>query len=304
MAIGALLTAAPVTGEEGPGNDPPWVDCRYEGIGTSSPRPSPLDPFPEHDVFRPLLADPKQPQFFATWQATRVRGNDTSVNLGSVALGDNFGLIGRRRGCDGWQVGILGGVFAQFNLDASSTDLINADYVVGIPFSWRRGLFSTRLRIYHQSSHLGDEFLLGNPGINRVNLSFEAVEAILSLDTPGGWGRVYVGGSTLIHRVPATLDRNGAQWGLELRGPTMQAAFLSSTFPALRVTPVAGADFKCFEELDWDLNTSVVAGFEWSKTGAGRRVRTLVNYYRGFAPYGQFYGQKIEMIGIGLYLSF
>ncbi|MDF2458200.1 MAG: uncharacterized protein K0S79_616 [Nitrospira sp.] len=307
LTILSTLQVGSVTAEELKATDLSTVDCRYEGSGrmpADKSGSSPVEIFPENDVFRPLWADPKQPQFFAAWQATRVRTNDTSVNIGSVGLGENFGVIGKRNGCDGWQVGILAGVFAQFNLDAASTDLINADYVVGFPVSWRRGLFSTRVRLYHQSSHLGDEFLLGNPGLRRVNLSFEAVEAIVSLDTPGGWGRVYAGGSTLVHRQPETLDRNGVHWGAELRGPTIEAPILGTQLSGIRLRPVFGADFKSFEELHWTINTNVVGGLEWSKAGTARRFRLLVNYYHGFAPYGQFFAQKVEMVGVGLYVLF
>lgn len=301
LTLLSLCPPAPASAEE---TTP--VDCRYEGIGTvsSSDGSSAMEVFPENDVFRPLWADPKQPQFFASWQATHIRSNNLYANIGSVGLGDNFGLIGRRNGCNGWQVGILAGVFAQFNMDAASSDLINADYIVGIPVSWRSGLISARVRLYHQSSHLGDEFLLGNPGFNRVNLSFEAVEAIVSLDAPGGWGRVYAGGSTLIHREPAALDRNGVHWGMELRGPTVGTSIWALSLPRLRLTPVLGADFQTFEELHWIINTNVLGGVEWSKAGADRRFRLLLNYFHGFAPYGQFFAQKIEMVGGGLYLSF
>jgi hypothetical protein len=51
-------------------------------------------------------------------------------------------------------------VFAQFDLDSTSDDLLNADYVVGLPLTFRRAGFSARGRFYHQSSHLGDELLL------------------------------------------------------------------------------------------------------------------------------------------------
>ena len=37
----------------------------------------------------------------------------------------------------------------------------------------------------------------------RVNYSYEEAEAILSLDAPGGWGRLYAGGGYLLHREPA-----------------------------------------------------------------------------------------------------
>ncbi len=74
--------------------------------------------------------------------------------------------------------------------------------------------------------------------------------------------------------------------------------------PSLRLTPVLGADFKSFEELSWIINSSVVGGLEWSKAGADRRLSLLVNYYHGFAPYGQFFAQKVEMVGAGLYFRF
>lgn len=273
------------------------LDCRYEQVGGGTTNSA----FPKDDVFRPLLADPKQPQFFASWQATRVRSNHTSANIGSVGFGENFGFYTRRNGCNGWQVGVLAGVFAQFNLDEPSKDLINADYVVGIPLSWRSGGWSTRVRLYHQSSHIGDEFLLGRPGFNRVNLSFEEVEAILSYDYR--WARFYAGGGYLVDREPATLDRIRAQWGFELRGPTMDSPILGTVLAGLRITPVLGTDFKSFEELNWVINTNVIGGVEWSMEGSTRRFRVLLNYYHGFNPYGQFFAQKIETIGFGLYLA-
>ncbi len=273
------------------------LDCRYEhtteGATTSA--------FPTDDVFRPLMADPKQPQFFASALAARVRTDGTHANIGSVGFGENFGFYTRREGCNGWQVGLLAGVFSQFNLSAASSDLINADYVVGIPLSWRSGAWSTRVRLYHQSSHLGDEFLLGRPGFNRVNLSFEELEAILSYDYR--WARFYAGGGYLLHREPASLDRNRVQWGIELRGPAMASPLLGSMLAGLRITPVLGADFKSFEELNWVVNSNVVAGVEWSMDGSSRRFRFLLNYYHGFNPYGQFFAQEVETVGFGLYLS-
>jgi hypothetical protein len=273
------------------------LDCRYER-GDGGSRQS---AFPKDDVFRPLMADPKQPQFFASWQATRARTDRTYANVGSVGFGENFGFYTKRDGCNGWQVGLLAGVFSQFNLDAPSSELINTDYIVGIPLSWRSGAWSTRVRLYHQSSHLGDEFLLGRPGFNRVNLSFEEVEAILSYDYR--WARLYAGGGYLVDREPVTLDRIRAQWGFELRGPTMASPILGTVVAGLRITPVLGTDFKSFEELNWVINTNVVGGIEWSMDGSTRRLRVLLNYYHGFNPYGQFFAQKIESVGFGLYLA-
>jgi len=149
----------------------------------------------------------------------------------------------------------------RFDMNAPSSDLINTDFMVGIPLSWRSGLFSTCVRVYHQSTHLGDEFLLSRPGFNRVNFSYEEVKAILSLDAPGGWGRLYAGGGYLLHREPDNLDRAKVQWGVELRGPTWTSPpierFVSGP---LVITPVFGADFKTFEQMDWVVNARVLGG--------------------------------------------
>ena len=273
-------------------------DCRYDpGNGSET-----NGAFPSDDVFRPLMADPKQPQFFATVQALRTRADRTSVNIGSVALGENFGFYTKRQGCDGWQVSLLTGVFSQFNLDAPSAELINTDFVVGVPVTWRAGNWSTRVRYSHQSSHLGDEFLLSRPGFTRLNFSYEEIEAILSYDYK--WARFYAGGGFLTHREPSTQDRNKVHWGLELRGPTIAWAPVLTIFDRLRVTPVLAADFKTFEELHWIINANVLGGLEWAREGSIRRLRIMVNYYHGFNPYGQFFSQKVETVGIGFYFMF
>ena len=310
MLIASSTHAA--TGETSASGGQASADCRFAANSATPGQDGisrPVEAFPDNDVFRALVADLKQPRFFASFQAVRVRNPaqeqniGSSVNVGSVGFGESFGLLGRRNGCNGWQLGILAGVFAQFNLDSSSEDLINADYVIGIPWSWRSGLVSTRVRLYHQSSHLGDEFLLGNPGISPVEFSFEEMEGLLSLDVPGGWARVYAGGGYLVHTKPK-LDPLKVQWGLELRGPTYNASVYGAFLPDLRVVPILGADFKTFQELHWALNTNLVAGLELYRVSGSRRFRVLVSYYYGYNPYGQFFRQKVETVGIGGYLEF
>jgi len=305
VAGGAVARAGEAEGEKAP----PPVDCRYEIATQASAAEGSGStvsiPFPDGDVFRPLFADPKQPQTFATLQAVKIRDSKTSATVGSVGFGENFGFYSRRDGCNGWQVGLLAGVFSQFDMNAPSSDLINTDFVVGIPVSWRSGLFSMRVRLYHQSTHLGDEFVLHNPGVGRVNYSYEQAEANLSLDAPGGWGRLYAGGGYLLHREPANLDRLKVQAGVELRGPTWTSGPIERILSGpLVVTPVFGADFKTFEQLNWTLNVNAVGGLEFARAGALRRFRVLVNYYHGNNPYGQFYGQKVESVGLGIYLAF
>ncbi len=311
-SLAGLATPGPAAAADAPAANLPEHasgrdDCRYL---TTEDRPASRGegrftpvPFPADDIFRPLLADPKQPQFFAAYQRLRARASGETLNAAFVGFGEYFGVWGLRRGgCDGVQVGLTGGVFAQFNLDAPSWDLLNADYLVGIPISARRGLWSARLRVYHQSSHLGDEFLLGNPGVERVNLTFEAIDGIVSVERR--WWRLYGGGSALVNKEPSSFDGSGLQWGGELRGSRFSSPLSGPTLGNVALTPVFGADFKAFEEQDWAVTTSLAAGLEWSGERSARRLRLLLTYLRGYNPYGQFFDQKIETIGIGLYFAF
>jgi hypothetical protein len=253
-----------------------------------------VETFPTGDLFRPLLADPKQPQFFTSIRSFRSSG--VQYTLASVGFGETFGLyrfFGSSEG-DGLQLSVEGALFAQFNLSASSSDLINADYTIGIPVTYRHGDSSLRFRIYHQSSHIGDELLLSANPPNRVNLSYEALDLIYSREWRG-W-RVYGGGEYLIHKEPADLKPMSAHWGIEYRG---------SKPLVWNGRPVCGVDMKSLEEHDWAIDTSVKAGIEFGHPNPGhRRLRLMAEWYKGYDPHGQFYNNKVNYYGMGVSLGF
>lgn len=62
----AVLSIGEVRAQESQDtNNSTAFDCRYEQSHSGTNHAA----FPSDDVFRPLMADPKQPQFFATYQA-------------------------------------------------------------------------------------------------------------------------------------------------------------------------------------------------------------------------------------------
>jgi hypothetical protein len=256
--------------------------------------------FPEDHLFCALLADPKEARSFVSYLRGEFRTREDPAgevtNIGSVGLGDSFGLvrIGGPRPGEGVQLDIVGSVFAQFDLGAASTDLINADYLVGFPLTFRRGGFSARGRFYHQSSHLGDEYLLRDEEIQRENLSFESVEVLVSQEA--GPLRAYVGVEQLFRRNPETLAERLVHGGFELRrgraGPS-------------RV--VAGVDVKATRQHDWSPAISGRVGIEVARSAAGghpgRLVAFLLEAYDGPSPYGQFFQDDITYFGIGFHLG-
>ncbi len=262
------------------------------GISVSSPATVQRIFLPEGYLFKPLIADQKQPRFYVSYR--RYSFHDDTINAAAVGYGEIFGLYRSvDEFGDGWQVGFGGGLFAQFNLDAPSHDLVNADYTVGVPVDWKRGPIVWRISIYHQSSHLGDEFLLRtNP--ERVELSYEALN-VLGARTQGAW-RFYGGGETLVHKEPHDLKPLSLQTGLEYRSPDPLIG---------RGNVVAGIDLKSYQEHDWAVNGTINGGLEFGgDPPANRYLRVVLEGYKGFAPHGQFYSDRISYYGIGVYLGY
>src|SRR5438094_8570662 len=146
----------------------------YQEVSAQLPE---VDARPSPVVFRPLLADPKEPQFFATY--LWAHSPFLATRLGSVGFGETIGLVRVRD----WQVALAAGVFSQFNMGSSTTDLLNTDYIVGIPVTYRHGTLATRLRLFHQSSHLGDEYM-AHTHAQRVDLTFQAVDLLVAHQAP------------------------------------------------------------------------------------------------------------------------
>jgi hypothetical protein len=252
---------------------------------------------PHGDVFCPLVADPKAVRTFATFLRGEFPTSAAEIDLASVGIGDSFGLVrfGGPHAGEGLQLGLEAGVFAQFDLDATSDDLLNADYVVGLPLTFRRASFSARLRVYHQSSHLGDELLLRPENeVRRENLSFESLELMLSQEL--GPLRVYGGGEYLVNRRPSTLDEVVVHAGAEVRAGPVRGA---------RV--VAAVDLKSTEQQEWKPGWSARAGVElawWRHPDhPPRLVSVLAEFYDGPSPYGQFFLESIRYVGAGIHLQ-
>jgi opacity protein-like surface antigen len=254
------------------------------------------EPLPQGHVFEPLLADPKQPHFFAAWlwvTSPRLTGQ-----VASIGLGEDVGLLRGR--AKRWQVSVAAGVWSQFDMGTRSNDLINTDFRIGFPFAYRRGAFSARVQVYHQSSHLGDEFVL-NTQPNRVNLSFEALEVLISGEVRGGSVRVYAGGENNFRREPGTLRPGLLHGGVEYRsGGTVVRLGSLGVGRAL-----AALDLKSTEERKWRLGWSARFGIEFQPLGtkAPRRLSVQLQAYTGPAPYGQFYVENVKSVGLGLHFS-
>ena len=280
------------TGPSAVPEDPPQAAIQQE-------LPKPESKFLPHGLLvAPFHADPRWPHFSVA--SRQVSFGQEPGNTGSANVGETLALYRNAAPLDGqWEIALQAGVFSVFNMNApsGSKDLINADYTVGLLTSYRTGPFSGFLRLHHQSSHLGDEFILNSqPPINRSNLSFEELDLKLSYEL-ASWFRIYGGGGMLVGRDPSDLKRGTSQVGAELTSPW--------TLWGGKVRPVAYADFQANARSNWRVASSVMAGLQFENARIGdRKLQVLAEYFGGPSPNGQFFAQNTEWFGLGIHLYY
>lgn len=252
---------------------------------------------PRGRLFQPLLADPRWPHMSASYLHHSNQG--LARNVGAANLGGDF-IIGRKEqpGGSAWEVGLQAGVFSVFDMDADSTDLLNADYLFAVSLAHRRGDWSALLRLGHLSAHVGDELLLkAPPDFVRENYSNEWIDLLVSRDLFDGQVRLYGGGRLRIGLDPSDLERWSIQYGVEWQSPM--------TYFDGFIRPVAALDMQHHEQTDWQANLSLRAGVQIEDPAlAGNVLQILAEYYNGHSFNGQFFDDQVEYYGLGVHFYY
>lgn len=268
--------------------------CGFGHTGLCDPEPDPqLDCFtsgifmPECPVlFKPLLADPRQ-----VWYSVGWRFNDEVFvqNIIDVSFADTFPIYRWWNifFCgDALQIELEGALWAVFDPLHYSSPLTNADYYGGVPITYAIGPWSFRLRFFHISSHIGDEFLLNHPGFNRLNPSAEYIDLFASYQFNPEL-RVYAGYGYIVQSDDSfPFKRNYLEWGLE-------AYFRRGQFylpnHCLSGEPYFAMHFRARQDNDWHEDGTYVLGYEFSKhSGMCHKWRIFMQYHQGYSCEGQF----------------
>lgn len=241
------------------------------------------------ELFLPLIADPRSATYSLGW---RSGDHVIGVKTIGVSLGDDFPIY---RWLDVFwggdiQVGIEAGIWSVFNMDPNPNtargwgELVNTDFYGGIPITFATGPWSFRLRGYHISSHLGDEYMVDHPNVVRLNPSIEAIDFFVSYQASEAI-RLFVGPGVVVHSDPTFPWKPiYIEYGAEAR-------FWGSKFLKQRLygTCFFAALWRNEEELDYNFDGTYRAGYEWSKLqGIGRKFRLYIGYHHGYSLEGQF----------------
>jgi len=239
-----------------------------------------------HELFKPLRADPRELQY-----ALRTLVPVSRKWLGEAAIGDYLGLV---RWPLPWQNAKLqvsggGGFFGRFDLSGTSNDMESADFYANLPLDLRVGKWSSRLMLYHTSSHLGDDYLK-KTGLTTAKHSWDNLKWLLSYE-PVDEVRFYGGYNYTFRTLPLGLGRNALQAGVECQTPWM----------ARHWQYYWANDFQSWQRIQWNpwFNSQLGVRVQKSPSEA-RSVSFFLEFGTGHQPQGQFFLQQETHWGLGI----
>lgn len=258
---------------------------------------------PEDPVlFRPFVADPREVCYSVGW-----RFNDQALtkNVIDVSYGDNLAFyrwVNVWPYCGDLQIELEGCLWACFDPITESAPLINADYYVGVPITYATDYWQFRLRGYHISSHIGDEFLLNHPGFDRRNPSAEYLDFSVSHDLSENI-RLYGVLGWVVQRDCSYKFGRWYTWiGAEVRMP--QFGFVSCK-DMLFGQPYFAVHIRSNPDFKHHVDTTYVLGYEFGKyVGLERRLRFFLEYHDGYSLEGQFAKTPTNYLSIRMSYGF
>lgn len=244
---------------------------------------------PEGLIFKPFLADTKASRFAA--HIINLQGQGW---MWEGVLGTQVGLL--RYGNNdpirpvGFQVDAEGSASVRLDIP-DDVDVTSVDFRGGIPVTFGWGRHRTRIGYYHLSSHLGDEFLIKNPGFNRLNYARDVL---------------YLGHAVFL--TPKLRVYGQVGWAFYTDVAEEWEFQVGLEYAPVGPTGIYGAPFFAIngdsrQEVNFGGSLTVEAGWAWVGE-TGRMLRTGLLYFNGESNQYSFYDEFEQQIGFGLWYDF
>jgi len=257
-----------------------------------SDRPWGWQLLPDGLIYHSYMAGVKEPRLGCAWNYEKHWGW-----MWDITLGGRVGIL--RYGTDddgvrpqGFQLDLEGAAMPRLDLE-HERDVISADFRAGVPLTFGIGAYQTKFGYYHLSSHLGDEFMLRFPSVERINYSRDVLiwgHSLYLCDdlrvyAEAGWAFYYDGGTK-----PWEF-----QFGIDYSPVAATGSF--------RGAPFAAINWQIQQELNYSGRLVTQAGWQW-RSDSGQVLRTGVQYFTGNSEQFEFYRDYEEKVGWGIWYDF
>lgn len=191
---------------------------------------------------------------------------------------------------EGWELDVEGS--GQVRLDMpEDRDVRSVDFRAGIPITYGSGPHRVKFGYYHLSSHVGDEYLLKNPGFNRLNYSRDVL---------------VLGYSYYVTERVRAYAEVGWSFYCDVSEPwefQFGVDYAPSGYTGLRGAPFCAINVHLRQEVNFGGGLTLEAGWAW-RGEDHNMLRTGLFYYNGESNQFSFFDKFEEQIGWGLWYDF
>lgn len=206
---------------------------------------------------------------------------------GEAVLGENFPVFSLQRGDRPIVLGFGSQVYGRFSLADAKSSLISVDWLAGINTTAVLGAWVVTLELYHESSHLGDEY--GDRfQISRLDWTREVLTGWVAYGR-GEWR--FTGGASYVFQDELDLPKPAASFAVDYRGRPRSNDGAS-------LQPVIGIFTEATSATSWRMSSSAKLGMAWVTPGRNRQVGMALIAHDGLSTQRQFFRQPSQYLGL------
>lgn len=204
-----------------------------------------------------------------------------------AVLGENFPVVALRRGDRPIVLGFGSQVYGRFSLADAKSSLISVDWLAGFNATAMLEAWTLTLELYHESSHLGDEY--GERfQISRLDWTREVLTGWVAYGV-GPWR--LTGGASYVFQDGLDLPKPAASFAVDYRGRAPPDGVAS-------LQPVIGFFTEATSATRWRMSSSAKLGMAWVTPGRNRQVGMALIAHDGLSTQRQFFRQQSQYLGI------
>lgn len=243
-------------------------------------------------LYRSYIAGPHEPRM----GLTSLYDSRTKEWRWDGTVGGRLGLFRSNQpqmlAIDAWQIDLEGAVTTRLD-PQQNMDVESADYRFGLLWTAKQKNVAWKFGYFHISSHTGDEYLIKNPGFERINFVRESLIFGTSIQaTPNLrlYGETAYGLST----------KGGAKpWQFQFGG---ELAALQKT--NLHGAPFVAANVQLRQEVDFEPGVTLMTGWQWTGNESDKTWRVGLQYYNGRSNQYSFFRRLDNQLGLGVWYDY
>ncbi len=268
------------------------VFIHFSGFGQK------MDFLPKHNLWQTQSLDPIASQSYGQVVAVWENGIPADYAITGFTFGFQKSFFAwtfpENKALD---IGIEGSAITQFEWTNRvegdfQRNILSTDFLIGFPIVLYINPWTIRLRIYHLSAHMGDDYMIRNKINSYVNNNNNYEQIDLTANYLLKNFRFYMGVGVVIRSTSS-------------RAPMVFTGGLDYLLPMNKKKSAqfyAGFYIDSKQEFDFRPAVNLGTGVQLGKPDR-RPIKILITYFNGPLPYSVFHGEPVQWLGAAIYIN-